>query len=257
MNNISNDIISLKILGTQSPFCKENCAGPSYYIKYKNTKILLDCGSGSHRFFNINDIDDLNIFISHLHFDHFCDVFNYMYTSHSLQKLKTANSPINVYLPTYQSNIYSTIKSCDFGNTNFFDIDEYKTYNFDNNITVDFCRIEHSKFVENFAIRVKIENKTIVYTGDMSYSAKDNIIKFAKDADILICEASLLREHNFPEICAHLTAYQAGSIAKSANVKKLILTHFWANESTEKYLLEAKKVFNNVYIAKEKDYYKI
>ena len=57
--------ISLKILGIQSPFCDEKSACPSYYIKYKNTKILLDCGSGSHRFFNFDDIDDLNIFISH------------------------------------------------------------------------------------------------------------------------------------------------------------------------------------------------
>ena len=257
MNNISNNEIILKILGTQSPFCKENCAGPSYYIKYKNTKILLDCGSGSHRFFDIKDLDNLNIFISHLHFDHFCDVYNYIYSSHSLQRLKVISEPVNVYLPTYQFNIYSAIKSCDLGDTNFYDIDEYKTYNLTNNVNVDFCKLEHSSFIENFATRVKIENKTIVYTGDMSFNAKDTLIKFAKDADILICEASLLREHNFPEICGHLTAYQAGLIAKSANVKKLILTHFWANENTEKYFLEAKKVFSNVYIAKEKDCYKI
>ena len=63
--------------------------------------------------------------------------------------------------------------------------------------------------------------------------------------------------HGFPKECNHLTALQAGEIAKEANVKKLILTHFWPEEDTKNYYKEAKQIFNNVFIAKEKDIYLI
>ena len=67
----------------------------------------------------------------------------------------------------------------------------------------------------------------------------------------LICESSLLKEHGFPEINAHLTAEQAATIAKEAGVKGLILTHFWPEEPLEKYVQEAKKVFPNIIPAVE------
>lgn len=59
-------------------------------------------------------------------------------------------------------------------------------------------------------------------------------------------QSSLLKEHDFPEINSHLTSEQAGIIAKEAGVKGLILNHFWPEEPVQKYVDEAKKVFQNV-----------
>ena len=252
----TNNQIQIKILGTQSPYCKENSAGPSYLIIYKNTKILLDCGSGSHRFFDCNNLDNLHILISHLHYDHFVDLYTYMYSAYAFKNLNKINKPIEVYIPTYPSSIYSEIKNINENFCNFNDIEEYKKYNI-NGIDIDFCKVQHANFVDNYAIRLKVDGKTIVYSGDASFSAQPYLTKFVKDADLFICEASLLKEHNFPEICNHLTASQGATIAKEANVKKLIITHFWPEEKTEKYLLEAKAVFKNTFIAKEKDIYTI
>lgn len=60
---------------------------------------------------------------------------------------------------------------------------------------------------------------------------------------MLVCESSLLTSHGFPEINSHLTAKQAAIIAKDANVKGLMLTHFWPEELPEKYIEEAKSIF--------------
>ncbi len=252
-----SDLVELKILGTKSPVCNEQSACPSYYIKYKDTKVILDCGSGSHRFFNFNDLSGLNIFISHFHYDHYTDLYNYMYASYVQKKQNRIEKPINIYIPTYPYSIYESIKVENLTYSNLYDINEYSSYNLDNDVKVDFCKLVHSKFIENYAIRVRIGNKTIVYTGDLSFDAKNEIVNFAKNADILICESTLLKEYNFPEINIHLTAYQAATIAKEANVKKLILTHFNIEEKTEKYLMEAKPVFNNTFLAKEKESYLI
>lgn len=105
--------------------------------------------------------------------------------------------------------------------------------------------------VETYAIKVTNGERNIVYTSDTSFSSKDKIINFAQDSDLLICESSLLKSYGFPEINSHLTAEQAGIIAKEANTKGLILTHFWPEELPEKFVEEAKKVFPKVIAANE------
>lgn len=79
--------IRLEVLGTKSPFATPSYACPSYLLTCGEEKLLLDCGSGSRRFFDFNNLDNLNILISHLHRDHYNDLFNYMYASYSLKNL--------------------------------------------------------------------------------------------------------------------------------------------------------------------------
>lgn len=117
------------------------------------------------------------------------------------------------------------------------------------NIKVDFCQTNHP--IETYAIRFQTGNKTLVYTSDTSYSAKDKLVEFAKGADLLICESSLVKKHGFPEINSHLTAMQAAQIAKQANVKLLGLTHFWFEEDVQEYIDEAREVFENSIALKE------
>lgn len=88
--------------------------------------------------------------------------------------------------------------------------------------------------------------EAIVYTSDTSFSAKDRLVEFAKEADLLISESSLLKSYRFPEINSHLTAEQAEIIAKQVNVKGLALIHFWPEENVQNYVDEARKIFKNV-----------
>jgi len=243
-------MLSIKILGAHSPYNNKNQACPSYLITNKNIQILLDCGSGSHRFFDMKNLNALNIFISHLHKDHFNDIFNYLYASIALKNQGKVNEKIKVYLPEFESEIANIIKNEPNSFASFYEINDNKEYKI-GDIVISFCKIEHSHQVEMFAIKLQCENKCIVYSGDVSFSSKNKLIEFSKNADVLICEASLIKEHNFPEICAHLTAKQSAEIAQKANVNKLILTHFWPDEDKNKYLIEAKEIFDNVILAEE------
>jgi ribonuclease BN (tRNA processing enzyme) len=62
----------------------------------------------------------------------------------------------------------------------------------------------------------------VVYSGDTDYS--DNLVYLAKDSDLLICESALPDQL---KVDGHLTPSLAGKIATRANVKKLVLTHFY------------------------------
>lgn len=91
----------------------------------------------------------------------------------------------------------------------------------------------------------------IVYTGDTAPC--ENIIKLARDADILIHEATFSRDENAKIIWnqGHSRTIDAAEIAKKANVKLLILTHISTRyEGLESKLLEeAKEIFPNTLIA--------
>lgn len=243
-------MLSLKILGCHSPYCLKEQACPSYLLNDGANKILLDCGSGSHRFFDMNNLNGLNIFISHLHKDHFNDIFNYLYSSMVLKNQGKIKEKIKIYLPEYNSDLATIIKNEQNAYASFYEINENINYKI-GDFNISFCKLDHSHQVEMYAIKLKIKNKTIIYSGDVSYSCKKELINFAKNADIFICESSLLKEHNFPKICAHLTSAQAAEISKEANVKLLLLTHLWPDEDISKYLNEAKKVFKNVMLCEE------
>lgn len=78
-----------------------------------------------------------------------------------------------------------------------------------------------------------------------------NCYDLAKDADLLICEATY--DNNLEEKASgykHLTATQAAKIASMSGVKKLVLTHLSARYKDSEYIEEeAKQVFPNTKVA--------
>jgi ribonuclease BN (tRNA processing enzyme) len=76
--------------------------------------------------------------------------------------------------------------------------------------------------VETHAVRVTAANRTLVYTADTGWFPA--LAEFAQGADLLLAEAGFAEGHdNPPDV--HLTATQAGELAKAANVARLVVTH--------------------------------
>lgn len=236
--------MKLTILGSQSPYNTTGHNCPGFFIQDNQTRLMLDCGSGSHSLLNYpNDLQNLSIILTHLHRDHYNDIYNLQYSSFVFHNQKRIEKPINIFLPSTPAKIYEDILSEQNSFAKYQIIDENSSFKI-GNMNISFCPTDHP--VEAYSIKVQNGNRTIVYTSDTSFSAKNRLVEFAKGADLLICESSLLKEHGFPEINSHLTSEQAGIIAKEAGVKGLILNHFWPEEPVQKYVDEAKKVFQNV-----------
>lgn len=122
-------------------------------------------------------------------------------------------------------------------------------------------KLKQGKDVSHDGKKYKAKNLTYLEKGKkisivMDTLYNDKIEKFVKDADVFISEASfgsdlndLAKEH------LHLTAEQAGKIAKKAKVGKLLLTHISQRyDINKKFLLEdAKKNFKDVRIVEDFD----
>lgn len=247
--------MKLKVLGTQSPYNTKRHNCPGFLIQEAENLLMLDCGSGTHKMLKYpKDLKNLSIIISHLHRDHYNDIYNLQYASSVFHNQKRLDKPINIYLPQSPNAINEDIKAESNSFANYYEISQNAKLNI-GSMEITFCKTDHP--VETYAIKVNCKGKNIVYTSDTSFSARNKIVEFAKGADLLICESSLLEKYGFPEISSHLTARQAGIIAKEAKVKKLMLTHFWPEEKTKQYVKEAKKEFKKVVVAKEGKYKKL
>lgn len=240
--------VTITPLGTISPYCKGNRNCPAFLVTYNNHKILLDCGNGSTRLLNLpNDLFNLNVFITHFHSDHFGDLPLIKYASYVYNNLGVLHNKVKVFLPTNEYlDSKSFIVKNDKSFTQYFDINEDSTYYIDD-IKISF-HSNKSHSIETYAIKLENEWFKIIYTSDIGNT--DNMIEFSKDADILICESSFVKSHNI-NLTTHLHAFEAASIAKSANVKKLILTHFWPETDVFEYLTEALEIFSNTEVAEE------
>lgn len=93
--------------------------------------------------------------------------------------------------------------------------------------------------------------RKIVISGDTK--SYDKLIDFAKDADVLIHDATFDSElEDVANEYGHATAFQAAEIAKKANVERLFLTHISPRYLDHRVLEnDARKVFKNSFAPKD------
>jgi ribonuclease Z len=93
--------------------------------------------------------------------------------------------------------------------------------------------------------------RKIVYVGDTRPS--DRVIQAAKNADLLIHEATLAAElKEYAKTVGHSTASEAAQIAQEAQVLTLVLTHISSRyANTSQLLEEACLIFPNTFVAED------
>ena len=95
-----------------------------------------------------------------------------------------------------------------------------------------------------------------VHVGDCG--STDNLLEICKDVDGLVIEATYLEvESDLAKKFGHLTANQAATLAREANVGSLYLTHISRRYRESQVLEEARSIFPNVSVVRDFDRYKV
>ncbi len=240
--------------GTLIPQKGRSCAG--YVLGHSRGSILLDCGPGSLLRLNeagtpLSDID--LILISHFHLDHTSDLAPLL-NSRWLQK-SCRDRRLIIAGPVGLKKRFARL----FG----------KEESWIHNLTLDLIELANSSrkiaslkldtlltpHTENsICFRLTDEEGSIVfYSGDTDYH--ESLIPLAREANLAIIECSWTE---FPEGEGHLTPQLAGKLASKAQVKRLLLTHFYQEVSEQKVLKQVAKYFHGtVYLAKDLQVYPI
>jgi len=102
----------------------------------------------------------------------------------------------------------------------------------------------------------EMPGRKVVYSGDTAKC--DNLIEHAKNADLLIHEATCMHEM-IDERGGHTSAKQAGEIAKEAEVGKLVLTHLSRRYQgkDEELLKEAREEFENTELGRDGEKFEV
>ena len=245
--------MKIKVLGTVAPYCKDNKNGPGYLVESKQNKILLDCGNGITSCLNMKrELDNLTIIISHVDWDHFGDLLSLANTVDLYHKFGYVKNKVKIYVPKPTHKYEEEIINCKLikciAQNHYFSLEEYDE---NTKIKLDDTNIKFYKTkhpYNTYAAKIEDQSGVFVYSADTGY--EDGIANFATKSNIFLCEASFLKGQ-IRNINTHLYAYEAGKIAKKANVGQLILTHFWPEISKDEYVREAKTEFENILAAEE------
>ena len=241
----------LVLLGTGTPFADPTKSGPSLAIVVNNTSYIVDAGPGLVRraaeasklgFPSLEAAQLKTLFITHLHSDHTIGLADIILTPAVLDR----NAPIRIYGPVgskkmtddlmtaYKEDIAIRINGLEKGDAIAYqvytnEIKEGQIYK-DSNLTVTAFNVQHGQWDNAFGFVFQTKDKKIVISGDCTYS--ENLIKYAKDCDILVHEvysdAGLKkRTQRWQDYHStfHTSTYQLADIANQVKPKLLILNH--------------------------------
>lgn len=228
--------MKLTVLGNFGPYPKADGACSGYLLEYKDTKVLIDCGNGVlSRLLKLYPVEKLDaIILSHLHSDHISDIFIMKYAL-GINK----NKVVPIYTPSDDEYLTDNMNYNDCFNINFInETDEISI----GEMNFKFIKTYHP--VETYGIKAEAGNKKFIYSSDTGYF--DELIDFSKGADLLLCEVGILSKDKTEEIL-HLSPKEACDIAEKANVKRLILTHFYPGYKREDIRTEALNNYNSIF----------
>lgn len=233
--------MKLSILGSSGTYPVPGRPASGYLIEHESTRIWCDAGPGTFMALPIDpDLVDA-IVLSHEHPDHCLDLIT---AFHAFRYREHPRSHVPVFCPSSVSDKL----------LRFVDDQEdgamAETFEFNSvgdgdeavvgGVGISFRRSDHS--VPTVATRWQTGGKVLAYSADTG--PQGDWMKTAEGADLFLCEASYQGEpgnHDYPY---HLTAIEAGRIAREVGAKHLMLTHIPPHLDASRSVAEAEVSFD-------------
>ena len=218
--------MKLTILGSGTCIPNAHRGSSGYLLETTNSKILLDCGSGTTwklEKLGINYLEIDHIFFSHIHPDHTGDLVPFLFATkynHSNKREK----PLSVWGGKGFIKFFNALRK-PYGDWIVPDVLSVNEFKGGSETFEDFklltTQVPHHE--SSIAYRIESDDKTLVYTGDTDYS--DSLINLSYQADLLIIECALVSERN--KTTHHLAPNDVIKIVNSAKPNKVVVTHFY------------------------------
>ncbi len=214
--------------------CSGSGPGPSspascYLVEHDGFRLLLDLGNGA--FGSLQGLVDPGtidaVFLSHLHADHCLDVAPFV-VWHRYSG-RSSGGQVPLHAPAGAERRLAL--AYDGEDADLTDVFDFQVVTVGTStigpFTVRTARTAHP--IECHAIRLTVDGRSLVYTGDTGPS--ERVVELARGADVLLAEAAHPPGPGLPA-ALHLTGREAGEHAAAAGVGRLLLTHVpaWVDE---------------------------
>jgi ribonuclease BN (tRNA processing enzyme) len=240
---------TVTVLGCDGSYPGPGGAGSSYLVKAGGVTVLLDAGPGS--FSNLQLFDDPAlvdlVVLSHRHPDHWTDLESMAVWAGYGPGLKALHDPIAVYAPPGlrpRSSFadgpmlrWSEVEANDVLIPHARTMTNRGPAEREAPLTIRFSETDHGP--KTLAVRFEIDGHGLVYSADTGTNWYPG--SFLAGVNLFLCEATYLADQEGS--LQHLSGRQAGSLAASAGVERLVITHRWPTVSADALVLEATKAF--------------
>lgn len=242
--------MKVTMLGTSAALIDTDRGHSAFLITVKDKSYLVDCGHGATRQIARANIDPSTVnvvFLSHLHYDHIADLPYFListwicdrkekpviygpegtkeFLDHSLENGAFAvDIKARAQFPQRRDTMEMIRPEVRDITTGLIFEDE--------NLKVFADYVEHipREITECFGFRFEAEGKVVTFSSDTAPC--ESVLNLAKDCDLLIHDCTFPKEAlEFRDkvgigTSAHTSPYDLGIIAKKANVKSVMPTHF-------------------------------
>jgi ribonuclease BN (tRNA processing enzyme) len=234
--------MKVTVVGCAGSFPSAESAASCYLLEAEGFRLVIDMGNGAlgalQKYAPLFGIDA--ICLSHLHGDHCIDLSAYAVARHYYGP----EGPLPA-IPVYAPGGAAERLAPAFGLVEDELIERFAFEQLTRGqleigpFAVTTANMNHT--VEAFGFRVSHDGWTIAYSGDTGEAAA--LVELARDADLLLAEASFLDRQGNPE-GVHLSARQAAQHAAKAGAGHLVLTHLVTTNDAQASLAEAASVFS-------------
>lgn len=257
--------LEVLLLGTGYPRPDPERAGPSTVIVAGDRWFVVDAGRGATMRIAATDRKYTNlraVFLTHLHSDHTAGLPDLFDTSWQFGRKSV---PLELYGPPGTKKLAGAMleffaedihlrrdlleKHPAAGATIRTHIVREGVIYDDGEVKVTAFAVDHRPVRYAFGYRFESGGRTIVISGDTRPT--ENLVRYAKGADVLVLEA-YLPEHfdkvDTPAVAARLKSYhtsaeEAGELATRAGVRTLVLTHLIPGNADETFRERAGRRF--------------
>lgn len=238
----------LTVLGCSGSLPGPESPSAGYLVRAGDHAIALDLGNGTLGVLqrHLDPFALSAVVLSHLHPDHCADTTGLLVYLRYHPHRPAGWTPLAVHGPSETASRLAAASAASAAELAALDLSDVFDFRRLDGSTVQLgpfaltsTRVAHP--CEAYALRVEHGGTSLVYTGDSGPC--ENLTKLASGADVLLSEATWTDHPSRPRDL-HLSGLQAGRLAASAGVGRLLLTHVapWTEPSAV--LAEARRTFD-------------
>jgi ribonuclease BN (tRNA processing enzyme) len=219
--------VRLNVIGSSPAWPNPGSAHSGYLVEGPE-KLLLDCGPGVlGRMRETEDWPSVDaIAITHFHLDHWGDLVPWVWGSFYLASNGPVPRPELWVQPGGTAFLVALGERLGFPDMfeRAFKLAEYEPgVPFSTGaLSVTPVRVPHYK-LQTYAFRVENSTRVLAYSGDSAPCSE--LVEAARDADLFVCEATLLRGELDGEPRGHLSLEEAVDAFEESRARRLLLTH--------------------------------
>jgi ribonuclease BN (tRNA processing enzyme) len=223
------------VLGCTGSYPGPGTACSGYLVQGGGVTLWLDAGPGTlARLQEHIDLDEIDgIVLTHAHPDHWTDVLPW----HIAARYIRTRTGVPVFSPARVRELATEVNGRLGPTTDWSAVSSGDRVGI-GGLTVSFSRTDHGP--ETLAVRVEEAGG-----GSLGYSADTgpdwSLDRLGDHIDLMLCEASLTTDQE--RSVQHLSARQAGELARQADVGQLVVTHFPPGVDTARQQADAAEAF--------------